>query len=132
MMLTLRASLVYRWKVNFWYFCHAAFSLGYRPTGWLPPTCCVGEAKTPGPIICCVNPGGWSRVDPTLLLAHDIIAVQETFVLREHLSSAKHQAAQMGKPKADPVALQTSPTPPANGDWYSLGVGQMGAPSSAL
>eukprot|EP00971_Amphidinium_carterae_P133553 2645118-Amphidinium_carterae.2 len=52
-----------------------------RQSGWLPPTCRVGEAKTPGPSICSVNLGGWSRVEPTLLLKHDIVAVQETFVL---------------------------------------------------
>eukprot|EP00971_Amphidinium_carterae_P246153 4889023-Amphidinium_carterae.1 len=69
----------------------------------------IGEAKTPGPIICSVNPSGWSRVDPTLNLKHDVVAVQETFVLREQLASAKHQATpplrQPGKPMADQVAV---------------------------
>eukprot|EP00971_Amphidinium_carterae_P073186 1447239-Amphidinium_carterae.1 len=90
-----REHLVYRWKDTSLWPNNAAFCLVYRQLGWVPPTCRVGEAKTPGPHICCVNLGGWSRVDPTLLLAHDIVAVQETFVRREHLSSAKHQAAQL-------------------------------------
>eukprot|EP00971_Amphidinium_carterae_P077594 1534059-Amphidinium_carterae.1 len=58
--------------------------------------CRIGEAKRPGPSICCVNPGGWSRIDPTLNLKHDVVAVQETFVLREQVAGAKHQASQLG------------------------------------
>eukprot|EP00971_Amphidinium_carterae_P006547 129143-Amphidinium_carterae.1 len=49
-------------------------------------TCRIGEAKKPGPTICSVNPGGWSRVDGTLHLKHDIVAVQETFLLRDSIS----------------------------------------------
>eukprot|EP00971_Amphidinium_carterae_P264866 5253770-Amphidinium_carterae.1 len=66
--------------------------LGYRQQGWIPPTSRIGEAKKPGPTICSANPGGWSRIDGTLNLKHDIVAVQETFVLREQVSSAKYTA----------------------------------------
>eukprot|EP00971_Amphidinium_carterae_P301779 5995613-Amphidinium_carterae.2 len=64
------------------------FCLGYRQQGWIPTTYRIGEAKTPGPTICSANPGGWSRIDGVLNLKHDIVAVQETFVLRDHLASA--------------------------------------------
>eukprot|EP00971_Amphidinium_carterae_P210366 4173647-Amphidinium_carterae.1 len=70
--------------------------LGYRQLGWVPLIRRVGEAKRPGPSICSVNPGGWSRVEPTLNLKHDIVAVQETFVLREQMSSAKCIADRLG------------------------------------
>eukprot|EP00971_Amphidinium_carterae_P108343 2145139-Amphidinium_carterae.3 len=64
--------------------------------GWIPPTRRIGEAKTPGTSICSANPGGWSRIDGTLNLKHDIVAVQETFVLREQVSSTKYTAYKLG------------------------------------
>eukprot|EP00971_Amphidinium_carterae_P133269 2639258-Amphidinium_carterae.1 len=56
---------------------------GYRQLGWIPTTYRVGEATMPGPSICSTNPGGWSNVEPVLDLGHDIVTVQETFVLRD-------------------------------------------------
>eukprot|EP00971_Amphidinium_carterae_P045898 902876-Amphidinium_carterae.1 len=70
--------------------------LSTRPLGWLPPTCRVGEAAKPGPTICSVNPGGWSLVEPVLNLNHDVVAVQETFVLRDKVNSAKFIADKLG------------------------------------
>eukprot|EP00971_Amphidinium_carterae_P240485 4774097-Amphidinium_carterae.1 len=64
--------------------------------GWLPPTCRIGEATNPGPTICSVNPGGWSLVEPVLNLKHDVVAVQETFVLRDKFNSAKFVADKLG------------------------------------
>eukprot|EP00971_Amphidinium_carterae_P352371 6492568-Amphidinium_carterae.3 len=70
--------------------------LGYRQEGWIPPTRRIGEARKPGPSICSANPGGWSRIDGTLNLKHDIVAVQETFVLRDQMSSARFTADKLG------------------------------------
>eukprot|EP00971_Amphidinium_carterae_P047388 933828-Amphidinium_carterae.1 len=67
-----------------------------RKAGWLPPTCRIGEALHPGPTICSVNPGGWSLVEPVLNLKHDVVAVQETFVLRDKVNSAKFVADKLG------------------------------------
>eukprot|EP00971_Amphidinium_carterae_P221332 4393975-Amphidinium_carterae.1 len=47
---------------------------------WQPPTYRIGEATNPGPTICSVNPGGWSRVEGLLAQGYDIVAVQETFL----------------------------------------------------
>eukprot|EP00971_Amphidinium_carterae_P094788 1875804-Amphidinium_carterae.2 len=47
-------------------------------------------------MICSANPGGWSGNDGTLNLKHDIVAVQETFVFREQVSSAKYTADKLG------------------------------------
>eukprot|EP00971_Amphidinium_carterae_P244890 4862168-Amphidinium_carterae.2 len=67
-----------------------------RLLGWFPPTCRIGEAVKPGPTICSVNPGGWSLVEPVLNLKHDIVAVQETFVLRDKVNGAKFVADRLG------------------------------------
>eukprot|EP00971_Amphidinium_carterae_P306936 6099828-Amphidinium_carterae.1 len=48
--------------------------LGYWKTGRQQASCRIGEARKPGPTICSVNPGGWSRIDGTLALKHDIVA----------------------------------------------------------
>eukprot|EP00971_Amphidinium_carterae_P163036 3232283-Amphidinium_carterae.1 len=73
-----------------------AMCQGYRQLGWLPNTYRIGEASQPGPSICSVNPGGWSLVEPVLNLKHDVVAVQETFVLRDKVSSAKFIANKLG------------------------------------
>eukprot|EP00971_Amphidinium_carterae_P350579 6491630-Amphidinium_carterae.3 len=70
--------------------------LGYQQQGWIPPNLQIGEAKKPGPSICSANPGGWSRIDGVLNLQHDVVAVQETFVLREQMSGAKYTADKLG------------------------------------
>eukprot|EP00971_Amphidinium_carterae_P106803 2115641-Amphidinium_carterae.1 len=54
---------------------------GHRQNSWRPATYRVGEARKPGPTICSTNPAGWSQVEPVLNLKHDVVAVQETFVL---------------------------------------------------
>eukprot|EP00971_Amphidinium_carterae_P133270 2639259-Amphidinium_carterae.1 len=69
---------------------------GYRQIGWIPTTYRVGEATMPGPSICSTNPGGWSNVEPVLDLGHDIVTVQETFVLRDRVSGAKYTADKLG------------------------------------
>eukprot|EP00971_Amphidinium_carterae_P211394 4194205-Amphidinium_carterae.2 len=56
----------------------------------------IGEAKQPGPTICSVNPRGWSRVTGTLALKLDIVAPQETFLLRDAVSSAHYTASPHG------------------------------------
>eukprot|EP00971_Amphidinium_carterae_P302919 6018682-Amphidinium_carterae.1 len=53
-------------------------------TSWQPQTCRIGEAKKPGPSICS---GGWSRVAGTLDLGHDVVVVQETFLIRDALAT---------------------------------------------
>eukprot|EP00971_Amphidinium_carterae_P233542 4634806-Amphidinium_carterae.1 len=69
---------------------------GYRQIGWTPITYRIGEARMPGPTICSTNPGGWSLVEPDLNLKHDVVAVQETFVLRDKVTSAKFIADKLG------------------------------------
>eukprot|EP00971_Amphidinium_carterae_P090330 1788686-Amphidinium_carterae.2 len=62
---------------------------------WRQDTCRIAEAKKPGPTICSVNPGGWSRVTGTLTLPKlDIVAVQETFLLRDAVGT--YTASQHG------------------------------------
>eukprot|EP00971_Amphidinium_carterae_P132756 2629381-Amphidinium_carterae.1 len=73
-----------------------ALCQGHRQNGWTPATYRVGEAQKPGPSICSTNPGGWSQVEPVLNLKHDVVAVQETFVLRDKVSSAKFTADKLG------------------------------------
>eukprot|EP00971_Amphidinium_carterae_P159912 3170295-Amphidinium_carterae.2 len=51
-----------------------------------PSTYRRGEARKPGPSICSVNPGR-SRATGTLDLGHDVVVVQETFLLRDALAT---------------------------------------------
>eukprot|EP00971_Amphidinium_carterae_P009788 193165-Amphidinium_carterae.1 len=85
--------------------------LGYRQQGWIPPNLRIGEAKKPGPSICSANPGGWSRIDRVLNLQHDIVAVQETFVLREQMSGAKYTADKLGHYSSFTPARKTDGRP---------------------
>eukprot|EP00971_Amphidinium_carterae_P254952 5061400-Amphidinium_carterae.1 len=82
-----------------------------RKVGWLPPTCRIGEAAKPGPTICSVNPGGWSLVEPVLNLKHDVVAVQETFVLRDKVNSAKFVADKLGSYSSFTPARKTEGRP---------------------
>eukprot|EP00971_Amphidinium_carterae_P252585 5014677-Amphidinium_carterae.1 len=63
---------------------------------WRHSACRIGEAKKPGPSICSVNPGGWSRVSGTLGLGHDVVVVQETFLIRDALATGHFLAKQHG------------------------------------
>eukprot|EP00971_Amphidinium_carterae_P180984 3590530-Amphidinium_carterae.1 len=63
---------------------------------WQPETCRIGEAKNPDPSICSANPGGWSRLEGTLDPGHDIVVIQETFLIREALATGRFQAKQHG------------------------------------
>eukprot|EP00971_Amphidinium_carterae_P273922 5436567-Amphidinium_carterae.2 len=55
----------------------------YQPThtlqAWLESTYRVGEAYVPGPSLLTVKRREWSRVTGSLLLGHDIVALQKTF-----------------------------------------------------
>eukprot|EP00971_Amphidinium_carterae_P065049 1289403-Amphidinium_carterae.2 len=75
-----------------------SISQGSRPyhCDWQPETCRIGEAKKPGPSICSVNPGGWSRVAGTLDRGHDVVVVQETFLIRAALATGHFLVKQHG------------------------------------
>eukprot|EP00971_Amphidinium_carterae_P221807 4403169-Amphidinium_carterae.2 len=99
------------WRNHSVSFDQKLFCLGYRPTGWQQASCRIGEARKPGPSICSVNPGGWSRVEGTLGLQHDIVAVQETFLLREQVSSAPFTADKQGYYSSFTLARKTGGRP---------------------
>eukprot|EP00971_Amphidinium_carterae_P256117 5085183-Amphidinium_carterae.1 len=85
--------------------------LGYRHKGWIPTMYRVGEAKTPGPSICSSNPGGWSKIEGVLNLQHNVVAVQETFLLRDHLASARYTADKLGYYSSFTLARKTDGRP---------------------
>eukprot|EP00971_Amphidinium_carterae_P142551 2823960-Amphidinium_carterae.1 len=56
----------------------------------------IGEAKNPGPHVCTCNAGGWSRAEGLLSMGHDLILLQETFLLQAKIPGAVRMASENG------------------------------------
>eukprot|EP00971_Amphidinium_carterae_P012964 255681-Amphidinium_carterae.1 len=63
---------------------------------WPMPVNRIGEAKNPGPHVCTCNPGGWSRAEGLLSMGHDLILLQETFLLQSKIPGAARMASENG------------------------------------
>eukprot|EP00971_Amphidinium_carterae_P090707 1795511-Amphidinium_carterae.2 len=63
---------------------------------WWTPVARIGEASNPGPLVCSCNPGGWSRAERLLSMGHDIILMQEIFLLQAKIAGAARQASELG------------------------------------
>eukprot|EP00971_Amphidinium_carterae_P135020 2675675-Amphidinium_carterae.1 len=53
---------------------------------WWTPVARIGEAKNPGPLVCTCNSAGWSRAEGLLSMGHDLILMQETFLLQPRVA----------------------------------------------
>eukprot|EP00971_Amphidinium_carterae_P053591 1055653-Amphidinium_carterae.1 len=56
----------------------------------------IGEAKNPGPLVSTCNSGGWSRAEGLLSMGHDLILLQETFLLQSKIPGATKMARDNG------------------------------------
>eukprot|EP00971_Amphidinium_carterae_P273171 5421730-Amphidinium_carterae.1 len=56
----------------------------------------IGEAKNPGPLVCTCNTGGWSRAEGLLSMGHDLILLQETFLVQGKIAGAVKMASDNG------------------------------------
>eukprot|EP00971_Amphidinium_carterae_P263979 5237098-Amphidinium_carterae.1 len=62
--------------------CKPDIVMAWLDRPWWKPVGRIGEAKNPGPLVCTCNTGGWSRAEGLLSMGHDLILLQETFLLQ--------------------------------------------------
>eukprot|EP00971_Amphidinium_carterae_P074637 1475124-Amphidinium_carterae.1 len=77
------------------YLCRPDFVMAWLDRPWWKPVARIGEAKNPGPLVCTCNTGGWSRAEGLLSMGHDLILLQETFLLQAKIPGAVRMATEM-------------------------------------
>eukprot|EP00971_Amphidinium_carterae_P281634 5591028-Amphidinium_carterae.5 len=133
--------------------CRYAITGNSRPgpcVAWLVrpiwrPVARIGEAKNPGPLVCTCNSGGWSRAEGLLSMGHDLILMQETFLLQSKIPGASRMASDnglfqllcsrqgyRGKTRWRSCHLQAGCTAAENGRWCPLGSWAVGSLHPAL